>query len=274
MELTLEERGAYTTFLDLMYDRGGPIIDNERLNAGYLGVSLRKYRAIRSALIEKGKIYLTDSGEISNRRFDKEHEKNLKTSRNQSENGKRGGYKKSENKKKSSKNNDSTLATAKPDCSLIPEARNHIEESSLRSDSSAEADPIDAAFDAYNDMVQQLPIDVNGKPPIPICRKRTTARRRSMKARLKDCGGLTGWGYALEKLANTPGLLGGHGGNGHEGWTADIDFLLSEQKFTRLMEGKYDNWGKGPTGSGPGPTMDDLRRAADEADRRETEGVT
>ncbi len=147
------------------------------------------------------------------------------------------------------------------------------EESSLRSDLSAETDPIDAAFDAYNAMVQRLPIDANGKPPIPLCRKRTTARRRSMSARLKDCGGLTGWGYALDRLANTPGLLGGHGGDGHENWTADIDFLLSEQKFTRLMEGKYDNWGRGAPKNGAGPTMDDLRRAAAEADRREQEGV-
>lgn len=130
---------------------------------------------------------------------------------------------------------------------------------------------IDAAFDAYNDMVQRLPINANGKPPIPLCRKRTTTRRRSMKARLKDCGGLEGWGAALEKLASIPGLLGACGGEGHESWRADIDFLLSEQKFTRLMEGKYDNWGRGSPKNGDGPTMDDLRQAAAEADRREKE---
>ena len=31
MGLSLEERGAYTTLLDLMYQSGEPVIDNERV---------------------------------------------------------------------------------------------------------------------------------------------------------------------------------------------------------------------------------------------------
>jgi uncharacterized protein YdaU (DUF1376 family) len=55
MPLTLEERGAYQTLLDMMYDRGGPLIDNERLLAGYMNCSLRKWRQIRADLIEKAR---------------------------------------------------------------------------------------------------------------------------------------------------------------------------------------------------------------------------
>ena len=53
LSLTLEERGAYQTVLDLIYDRGGPIADNERLLAGYMNCSVRKWRALRSALLRR-----------------------------------------------------------------------------------------------------------------------------------------------------------------------------------------------------------------------------
>jgi uncharacterized protein YdaU (DUF1376 family) len=87
MALTLEERGAYQTLLDLMYDRGGPIADNERLLAGYMGVSLRKWKSLRDDLIGKGKIHLTDEGLLSNSRVEKELENDVKTSRKHAENG-------------------------------------------------------------------------------------------------------------------------------------------------------------------------------------------
>ena len=95
MALTLEERGAYQTLLDLMYDRQGPLIDNERLLAGYMGASIRKWRSLRDAPHRKGKIHLTKDGLLSNSRVEKELEKTRKTSRKLSENGSKGGRKKS-----------------------------------------------------------------------------------------------------------------------------------------------------------------------------------
>lgn len=56
MVLTLEERGAFQTLLDMMYDSGGPIPDNEAILARYMGVSTRKWRSLRSQLIRLGKI--------------------------------------------------------------------------------------------------------------------------------------------------------------------------------------------------------------------------
>lgn len=120
--LSLELRGAYQTILDLLYDRGEPLVDNERLLAGYMGVSLRKYRAVRDQLLAAGKIHRLPNGRLSNSRFDKEREKTLKTSRKQAENGSRGGTKKSENQKKANKNNSAAQPTLEPNPSL-PEAR-------------------------------------------------------------------------------------------------------------------------------------------------------
>lgn len=114
MSLTLEERGAYQTLLDLIYDRGGPIQDNERLLAGYMGCSVRKWRALRDDLIAKGKIRLTDAGEITNSRAEKEIENQLKTSRKHAENGSNGGRKNAETVKKSNENSGGEQAGLKP----------------------------------------------------------------------------------------------------------------------------------------------------------------
>lgn len=60
MGLTLEEKGAYSLVLDLIYDRGGPIPDDPRYIAGVCGCSIRKWNAIRERLIEAGKITLAE----------------------------------------------------------------------------------------------------------------------------------------------------------------------------------------------------------------------
>jgi len=43
--LTLEEKGAYSLVLDLMYVRGGPVPDEPRYIAGVCNCSVRKWNA-------------------------------------------------------------------------------------------------------------------------------------------------------------------------------------------------------------------------------------
>lgn len=105
-ELNLEERGAYQTILDLMYDRSGPLIDDERILAGQMATSIRKWRSIRGSLISKGKIYLTEDGSISNYRVEKELENNAKTSRKRAENTSKTKRKMSEKSKNDNKISD------------------------------------------------------------------------------------------------------------------------------------------------------------------------
>lgn len=143
MGLTLEQRGAYTTLLDLMYDRGEPLLDNERLLAGYLNCSLRKYRTIRDQLIEMGKIQKTQNGKLTNSRFEKEREKDAKTSRTRSEAGKQGGKKSGEVRKKTNENNDhyeakasaNSEAKSKHPLSKVEEEKNREEYDSVSSTS-------------------------------------------------------------------------------------------------------------------------------------------
>lgn len=102
--LTLEEKGAYSLVLDLMYVRGGPVPDEPRYIAGVCNCSVRKWNAIRAKLIELGKIHVVD-GYLTNERAEKEIEISLKDAQERAENGAKGGNKSAETRSASSKNN-------------------------------------------------------------------------------------------------------------------------------------------------------------------------
>lgn len=150
MPLTLEERGAYNTLLDLIYDRGGPLIDNERLLAGYMNCSIRKWRQLRSILLEKGKIVVDRDGLISNRRAKKEIENTSKTHRKLIEAGAKGGRTRAENERKSNDNSENDQASLEPalsDPQAILEARNQSSVDKSTAGKPAQNDPAKELFD-------------------------------------------------------------------------------------------------------------------------------
>lgn len=147
MPLTLEERGAYNTLLDMIYDRGGPLIDNERLLAGYMNCSIRKWRQIRESLLAKRKIAIDRDGCIANRRAQKEIENTTKTHRKLIEAGAKGGRARAENEKKDNEDNESGQASLElglSDPQAILEARSQNNGSKEPS----QDDPVKALFDA------------------------------------------------------------------------------------------------------------------------------
>jgi uncharacterized protein YdaU (DUF1376 family) len=103
--LTLEQKGAYSLCLDLIYDRGGPIPDDARWLAGVCGCSVRKWNSIRALLLEAGKLVEID-GRLTNFRAEKEIENAAKTSRKLAESGAKGGAKRAEKLGDYSENND------------------------------------------------------------------------------------------------------------------------------------------------------------------------
>lgn len=113
--LSLEEKGAYSLILDLIYDKGAPIVDDARYLAGICNVSLRKWAAIRERLISAKKITVLD-GFISNFRAEKEIENATKLERKLVENGAKGGQKRAENLSIINKNKDLSLAPLKHTC--------------------------------------------------------------------------------------------------------------------------------------------------------------
>lgn len=90
--MTLEEKGAYSLVLDLMYVRGGPVPDEPRYIAGVCNCSVRKWNAIRERLISLGKIHVVD-GYLVNERAEKEIENASKDAEERAESGRKGGEK-------------------------------------------------------------------------------------------------------------------------------------------------------------------------------------
>ena len=124
--LTLEQRGAYTTILDSLYDSDGAVglPDIDRRIAGILDVSARRWRIIRDDLIRLGKIEIVD-GLITNSRYLRELERQRRISEKRAKAGKAGGKAKAENSQgnldlqsaNAAKNSETALANA----SALPE---------------------------------------------------------------------------------------------------------------------------------------------------------
>ena len=60
MQLTLEERGAYNTILDLIYVHDGEVIDDETFLLPWLRVRAPTWRRLRARLLSLGKLYIRD----------------------------------------------------------------------------------------------------------------------------------------------------------------------------------------------------------------------
>lgn len=141
MMLSLEEKGAYSLCLDLIYDRGGPIPDDARWLSGVCGVSIRKWNAIRQRLLDLGKLVVED-GLISNARATAELVSAELSSRERAESGAKGGRKRAENAGQSRENNDLGQAQLKR------EEKIREEESSVAKATVGEADdPLKVLFD-------------------------------------------------------------------------------------------------------------------------------
>lgn len=68
-KLSLEERGAYNTVLDLIYYHDGKLDDDDRFIAGYLGVDMRVWKRIKASLFKAGKLY-SEAGLLRNEKAD------------------------------------------------------------------------------------------------------------------------------------------------------------------------------------------------------------
>lgn len=78
---------------------------------------------------------------------------------------------------------------------------------------------------------------------LPKVLKLTDKRRKALKARLKEMGGLDIWGDVLEKISLSPFLTGKTGAK----WRASFDWLLQPSSFIKVLEGNY---GGGESGFG------------------------
>ena len=98
---------------------------------------------------------------------------------------------------------------------------------------------------------------------LPLAQRLTDQRRKALKIRLSESGGLDGWGMALAKIEASSFLTGKTGRTGeHANWRCEIDFILKQSKFTKLMEGGFDDPPNGTKQRGGlGETLAELGRA-------------
>jgi uncharacterized protein YdaU (DUF1376 family) len=69
--MTLEERGAYNTILDILYMHDGSVPDKPASVCKWLGTNARGWKRIRARLLELKKLYVL-AGNIRNERADRE----------------------------------------------------------------------------------------------------------------------------------------------------------------------------------------------------------
>ena len=100
---------------------------------------------------------------------------------------------------------------------------------SLPSDAVAASEYADvqAAYDFWNEFAK--------KHGLPQAAKLTEQRRKAIKARIEDADGLDKFKKAIESISTSPFLLGDKG----NGQRANLDWLLKETFFIRLLEGNY-----------------------------------
>ena len=157
--LSLEERGAYITVLNLIYQRGGPVPDDAPYFRALLSCTPKTWAKIRAALIARGKLFevnFNGADSLMNRRAADELARREEISEIRSELGERGGRK---TQAKRRENNDLAQANAeqapsKVQAIQITEVRQEDANASLSADADAKAptkypEPFEAAWKAY-----------------------------------------------------------------------------------------------------------------------------
>lgn len=236
MELTLEERGAYNTVLDLIYSRDGNLPDDDRFVAGWLRVDLRVWRRIKATLIERGKLYV-EAGILRNKRADEVILTALSRVASTREAGKASARSKASKSAKNDNENNEVAATGVATAILTGVATNQNQSQILPTEVVAPkgACPSDDehAF-TVTDFVESWN-ETATACGLPKISKLTDARKRAFNVRRREYPEIEHWQAAFRCLTENKWM---HGDNA-KGWRADPDFFLQAKSFTKLVEGAY-----------------------------------
>ncbi len=220
--LSAQEVGVYTMMLCRIYEENGPVEFHVMRLSTYCGMRESTFVKTVEKLIELGKLQLVE-GKITNHRAEAEISSRANKLKNNSKAGKASVEKRQQKQ---------WLAPTD-----VQQPFNHTDTdtdtditSSLRSDVSERAkkqDHVSEALEAYSALASRC--------GLPAVRVLNDARKRKLASLLK-AHGLPVWLEALAKVEASDFCLGRKGD-----FRADLDFLLQQQSFTRLLEGRYDN---------------------------------
>lgn len=116
-------------------------------------------------------------------------------------------------------------------------------------------DECDVAFEYWNSRVSEHNLSK--------AMSMSPARRKKMKARLREVGGLEGWSIAVGLVHSSHFLTARVPG---KNWKANLDFMLQAGSFVKIMEKSYPPYdGDAPTrGSALMSAFNELKGAGDE----------
>ena len=218
--LSAQEVGVYTMMLCRIYEENGPVEYHVMRLATYCGMREATFVKTVEKLIELGKLELVD-GMISNHRAEAEISSRAHKLKINSKAGKASAEKRQRNQRSISTGVQQTFNHTDTDTDTTSSLRSDVRERAKKQDHVPEA------LEAYSALASRC--------GLPAVRVLNDARKRKLTALLK-AHGLPVWHEALAKVEASDFCLGRKGD-----FRADLDFLLQQQSFTRLLEGRYDN---------------------------------
>ena len=225
--LSLEEDGAYNRLLRLCWVTPGCSVPNDKAwIMRRLRVSEDTYDRVVSVVIDE--FFKTRRGRLYQAKLTKIYDETSAAHNRRVQAGAKGGRprKTLENKETSESNAKPMLKQPEPEPE--PERKKEKTPDGVLSDPPA-IDEIAQAVTAYNSTASRI-----GWPEV---QKITPARRAALRKRLSECGGATGWEFALSKAEASDFLTG----QTQKPFLASFDWLTSPSNFTKLLEGNYDN---------------------------------
>jgi uncharacterized protein YdaU (DUF1376 family) len=245
--LTTEEHGAYLLLLAAMWRRNGCVPNDDKDNARILGLTKAKWVKVKSRLAPL--LTITDDKITQEKLLEIWENTQEKIEKNRA-NGAKGGRPKSSDNNSLAKANGSVSdnpneTIPEPEPEPEPKAREETNVSCAPSPANA----LSEAVSIYNEAAEHA-----GWPKV---QKLTPSRAKSLRARLKDCGGIEGWREALRRAYASDFI--------REEWNGfGFNSLISQEKFTRLMEGNYDNRTRTSrqTAQRPDPALEQIARLA------------
>jgi len=220
--LSLEEKGAYREMMDWFYALEGKLPADQDALCRILGVQTQSERNALAVITEKFWL-VTEGGFLTQKRAAEELTK-IKIRSEKAQKSARSRY----NKDLDSANAERTQSERTANQEPITNNQEPYIDSPLPPTREDE----DQAVNLFNETAARM--------GIPKVQKLSETRRKHLRARLREVGGLEGWVAALEKLEAIPAMRG----ENDRCWKADFDFLVTESRFVKLMEGKYDYWGR------------------------------
>ena len=235
MTLAPMEELAYRRILDLIYSTGDNLPDDDKRLA-WMTKTGSKWPAIKKTLISLDKIAVVD-GQISNAKCRDILRETDQLFAQKSEAGTASAAKRKSLKTQKSRptgvgtNNPTDVPTHQnPDISPNGDSPpDPPQNSPLDLPADPQPDELQIALAEYNQTAKQV--------GWPVAAKFDEDRRRKLRQRLNDAGGLAGWRQALIKASASNHCRG----QNSRGWVLSLDFLLQASSFTKLMEGNYDN---------------------------------